>query len=58
MIPLDALKFALAKEQNSVQVYNKLLAQYSELKDLFYFLLNEEEKHVAMIEKKIAELYR
>jgi len=42
MIPLDALKFALAKEQNSVQVYNKLLAQYSELKDLFYFLLNEE----------------
>jgi len=58
MIEVEALKFALAKEQNAVKVYKKLLAQHPALKDLFYFLLNEEEKHVVMIEKKIAALYR
>lgn len=58
MIEIEALKLALSKEQNSVKVYKKLLAEHPVLKDLFYFLLNEEEKHVVMIEKKIAELYR
>lgn len=58
MIEIEALQLALSKEQEAVASYKKLLAEYPVLKDLFYFLLNEEEKHVAMIEKKIAELYR
>ncbi len=58
MIELEALKLTLSKEQDAVVVYKKLLAEHPALKDLFYFLLNEEQKHVAMIEKKIAELYR
>ena len=58
MIEFEALKLALSKEQDAVVAYKKLLAEHPALKDLFYFLLNEEEKHVAMIEKKIAELYR
>ena len=58
MIELEALQLALSKEQNAVGVYKKLLAEHASLKDLFYFLLNEEEKHVVMIEKKIAELYK
>lgn len=58
MIEIEALKFALAKEQNSVKVYTKLLGENPGLKDLFYFLLNEEEKHVAMIEQKLAGLYK
>ncbi len=58
MIELEALKFALSKEQNSVKVYKELLVQQPALKDLLYFLLGEEEKHVVMIEKKIAELYK
>ena len=58
MIEFEALKLALSKEQEAVVAYKKLLAEHPVLKDLFYFLLNEEEKHVAMIEKKIAELYK
>jgi len=58
MIELEALKLALSKEQNAVETYKKLLVEHPALKELFYFLLNEEEKHVAMVEKKIAELYK
>jgi len=58
MIEIEALKLALSKEKSSVETYKKLLTKHTELKDLFYFLLNEEEKHVVMIEKKIAELYK
>jgi rubrerythrin len=58
MIELEGLKLALSKEQNAVETYKKLLAEHPALKELFYFLLNEEEKHAAMIEKKIAELYK
>lgn len=58
MIEFEALKLALSKEQEAVVAYKKLLAEHPGLKDLFYFLLNEEEKHVSMIEKKIVELYK
>jgi rubrerythrin len=52
MIELEALKLALSKEKGAVEAYKELLAKHPALKDLFYFLLNEEQKHVAMIEKK------
>jgi len=58
MIEIEVLELALSGEQKAVEVYNKLLAENSSLKDLLYFLLIEEQKHVAMIEKKIAELYK
>lgn len=58
MIEVEALKLALAKEQNSVAAYQELLAKNPALKDLFYFLLTEEQKHVVIIEKKISELYK
>ncbi|MFA5117315.1 MAG: hypothetical protein WC695_00515 [Candidatus Omnitrophota bacterium] len=57
MDTIDALKLALSKEKDAVEVYKKLLIQHPALKDLFYFLINEEEKHVLLIEKKIAELF-
>ncbi len=58
MIVIEALELALSKEQDAVAGYKRLLAEHPALKDLFYFLLNEEQKHVVMIEKKIAELYK
>jgi rubrerythrin len=58
MIQFEALKLALSKEQDAVVAYKKLLIEHPALKDLFYFLLNEEEKHVVMVERKIAELYK
>ncbi|MFA6217843.1 MAG: hypothetical protein WDL87_09370 [Candidatus Omnitrophota bacterium] len=57
MVEIEALKLALAKEKEAVAVYKKLLIQHPVLKDLFYSLINEEEKHVLMIEKKISELF-
>ncbi len=58
MIEIEALELALSKEKGAVESYKELLEKHPVLKDLFYFLLNEEEKHVAMIEKEIAELYK
>lgn len=57
MIEIEVLKLALSKEQEAVKAYYKLLAENPGLKDLLYLLLTEEQKHVGMIEKKIAELY-
>ncbi|MCK9431804.1 MAG: ferritin family protein [Candidatus Omnitrophica bacterium] len=58
MIEIEALRMALAKEQNAVRIYQGLLAQHPSLKELFSFLVTEEQKHVLMIEKKIGELSR
>ncbi len=58
MNEMEALELALSKEQSAVEAYKNLLAEHPALKDLFNFLLTEEQKHVALIEKKIAELYR
>lgn len=56
MGPIEALKLALSKELNSISLYNKLNLEYPNLKDIFLFLLNEEQKHKQLIEKKIMEL--
>lgn len=56
MSPVEALKIALTKENNSINLYNDLMNKYPEVKELAILLLNEEEKHKKMIEDKIAEL--
>ncbi len=56
MIPVDALKVALSKEQASIQLYRRLAEKYSEIKELLFLLLNEEEKHKKLIEEKIVAL--
>jgi rubrerythrin len=56
MIEIEALKMALAKEQDAVKAYQGLLAQHPTLSELLSFLVTEEQKHVVMIEKKISEL--
>jgi rubrerythrin len=56
MIPLEALKLALSKEQESIKLYNRLNLEHPGLKELFLFLINEEEKHKQLIEKKIVEI--
>ena len=54
----EALKLALSKEKSSRDLYSDLLKKHPELKDLFLSLLNEEEKHIRMINKKIFEYTR
>lgn len=56
MIEIEVLQQALADEKDAIVRYEKLIGEYPTLKDLFYVLLTEEQKHKAWIEKKIAEL--
>jgi rubrerythrin len=56
--PIEALEMALHKEENSVQMYDTLSRQHTAIKELFLFLLVEEQKHKQLIEKKIVELSR
>ncbi len=58
MTGTEALKIALAKEEGSIKLYKKLALEHKEISDLLLSLLNEEEKHKKMIEKRIFELTR
>lgn len=53
---LEVLEKALSKEREAVQLYKNFAIQHSALRELFEFLANEEEKHVSLLEKKIAQL--
>lgn len=56
MIPLEALKLALAQEIEAIKLYDRLNLEHPTLKEIFLFLINEEQKHKQLIEKKIVEL--
>jgi rubrerythrin len=55
MGPVEALKLALSKEEEAITIYKKFSMDFSALKETFSFLINEEEKHKLLLEKKIAE---
>jgi len=55
MTPVKALKVALAEEIKAIELYRKLNLEHSSLKEIFLFLINEEQKHKKLIEQKIAE---
>lgn len=58
MGPVEALKLALSKEIEAVEMYKKFSVEYPVAKDTFTFLAGEEWKHKAFIENKISELTR
>ncbi|UCB57045.1 MAG: hypothetical protein JSV30_00140 [Candidatus Omnitrophota bacterium] len=58
MVPTEALKLALSKEEQSIELYQRLSANHPELKDLLSDLLTEEQKHKKLIEEKLADLMR
>lgn len=58
MGPIEALKLALSKEIEAIELYQRSSAEYPVAKDTFLFLLGEEQKHRQLIEKKIHELSR
>lgn len=58
MTPIEALELALSKEETSIELYRDLANKHSAIKDLLLSLVNEEEKHKLLIEKKIAEIRR
>jgi rubrerythrin len=56
MGPVEALKLALTKEVDAVELYAKLSIEAPVARDIFLFLVGEEQKHKLLIEKKILEL--
>ena len=56
MGPVEALEFAVNKEAEAVELYRKFYIAHPQLKDTFSFLINEEEKHKKLLERKIREL--
>jgi rubrerythrin len=56
MIEVEVLKLALAKEEAAIKAYQEMLISYPALHDLLSFLVTEEQKHKALIEKKIIDL--
>lgn len=56
MVPTEALKLALSKENESIKLYNRLIIEHPVVKELLLFLVNEEQKHKQLIENKIVEL--
>ena len=55
MGPVEALNLALAREEASIELYRRFAVEYKVAEDVFLFLFNEENKHKALIEKKIFE---
>lgn len=58
MTDVEALRLALAKEKEAVERYRSLCAGHRNLRETFSSLMSEEEKHVRMIEEKIARATR
>jgi rubrerythrin len=56
MIEIDVLRVALSKEEDAIETYRKMLADFPSLKELLFLLITEEQKHKVLIEKKIKEL--
>jgi rubrerythrin len=56
MGPVEALKLALNKEVDAVELYAKLALEAPAANDIFLFLVGEEQKHKQLIERKIVEL--
>jgi rubrerythrin len=56
MGPIEALKLALSKEIEAARMYEKFSGEYPVAKDIFSFLVGEEQKHKKLIEKRIAKL--
>ncbi len=58
MTPIEALRFAMSKEELAIETYRKLADEHPEIRELLLLLLNEEEKHKKLISQKIVELER
>jgi len=58
MTPMEALKLALSKEEQSIDLYRDLSVKHPAIKELLIFLINEEMKHKKLIEQEMSKLSR
>ena len=58
MGPIEALQMAKSLEEKSISLYQDFILKFPVARDVFEFLLTEEEKHKKLIENKIVELQK
>jgi rubrerythrin len=59
--PIDVIRMALEKEKEAVQEYNEFAktAEEPDIRDMFLFLVEEEKKHVKLLQDEIEkEVYQ
>lgn len=56
MGPIEALELARTKEIETLELYREFSEENTVARDIFLFLMDEEQKHKVLIEKKIREL--
>jgi rubrerythrin len=56
MGPIEALELAISKEIEAVKMYQKYAVDYPAIKETFWFLADEEQKHKQLLEQKKVEL--
>jgi rubrerythrin len=58
MIPIEALRLALSQEIGAIDLYSKLAAENTAVRETMDFLIGEEQKHKRLLEGEIAKLTR
>ncbi|MCQ9206054.1 MAG: hypothetical protein NG737_07070 [Omnitrophica bacterium] len=56
MVPIEALKLALLKEEASMKLYKDLAKKHRTIRELLTQLYDQEYRHKKLIEDKIREL--
>jgi len=56
MIDVEVLQLALLKEEEAIEIYQKMMLEHPNLEDILFHLVTEEQKHKVLLEKKIEEL--
>lgn len=58
MIDIEVLQLALSKEEEAIQLYQKMIQTNPAIEDLLYELVTEEQKHKILLQKRISDLQR
>jgi rubrerythrin len=56
MTDVEVLRIALGEEEKAIKIYQSMLAEHPNLKDMLLTLIMAEQNHKKVIEKKISDL--
>ena len=58
MTDVEVLRIALGEEEKAIKLYQGMLAEHPNLRDMLLGLISAEQMHKQVLEKKISELTR
>jgi rubrerythrin len=58
MTDVEMLRMALGEEEKAIKLYEGMMRDHPNLKDLLFELVSSEQRHKQVIEKKISEMTR